>query len=338
MDAAGKVVLLTGATGFVGARLCSELLARGAQVRATVRRPGILGEPAGLEALICEDLAVAPFAPQWMAGVDVVMHLAGNAHHPRGSLGSDDESYRRTNVSATETLARAAAGAGVRRFVYASSVKVNGEDSGEGAYSPGDAPQPQDEYGRSKLAAEAVLRRIADESGMETVIVRPPLVYGPGVKANFLRLLEAVERGLPLPFASLHNRRSLVHVGNLADALIACAAHPAAAGKTYLVCDGEDVSTAELILRIAAALGRPARLFPFPLVLLRLAARAAGKLPEIERLTGNLVLDGGPIRKDLGWLPPFSMDQGLAETAEWFRSLQARQKMGSDPISRGNGV
>lgn len=315
-------VLITGASGFVGARLCTELLARGASVRAPLRRPGALAPRPGLETFDIGDLASSPIDPQRLAGVNTVMHLAGFAHRFKGDPGADADSIRRINVGATEMLAHAAAKAGVRRFVYASSVKVNGEDSGKGSFGSGDAPEPRDEYGRSKLAAETVLRRIAGECAMEIVIARPPLVYGPGVKANFLRLLEAVERGLPLPFASLQNRRSLVHVGNLADALIACACHPAAAGKTYLVCDGEEVSTAELIRRIAAALGRQARLFPFPLALLRLAARAAGKLPEIERLTGNLVLDGGPIRKDLLWQPPFTMQQGLAETAAWFRSRQ----------------
>ena len=317
-------VLVTGATGFVGARLCAELLARGATVRALVRRPAALAPEPRLQLFAIGDLASTLIDPQWMAGVDAVMHLAGFAHRFKGDPGTDAESIRRINVEATAMLARAAAQAGIRRFVYASSVKVNGEDSGAGSFSAGDTPQPRDEYGRSKLAAETVLRRIAAESGMETVVVRPPLVYGPGVKANFLRLLEAVDRGLPLPFASLRNRRSLIHVGNLADALIACACRPAAAGKTYLVCDGEDVSTAELIRRIAAALGRQARLFPFPVALLRLAGRAAGKLPQIERLTGNLVLDGEPIRKELGWRPPFSMQQGLAETAAWFRSRHDR--------------
>ncbi|MBI4294361.1 MAG: NAD-dependent epimerase/dehydratase family protein [Betaproteobacteria bacterium] len=315
-------VLVTGASGFVGARLCAELLARGASVRAPLRRPGALAPRTGLETFAIEDLASSPIDPKWLAGVDAVMHLAGFAHRFKGDPGADADSIRRINVEATEVLARAAAKARVRRFVYASSIKVNGEDSGTGSFSAGDTPGPRDEYGRSKLAAETILRRLAGECGMEIVIVRPPLVYGPGVKANFLRLLEAVDRGLPLPLAGLQNRRSLVHVGNLADALIACACRSAAAGKTYLVCDGEDVSTAELISRIAAALGRQARLFPFPLALLRLAARGAGKLPEIERLTGNLVLDGGPIRKDLLWRPPFTLQQGLAETAAWFRSRQ----------------
>lgn len=315
-------VLVTGATGFVGARLCAELLARGASVRAPVRRAEALAPRPRLQSFAVADLASAPIDLQWLAGLDAVIHLAGFAHLRAGAPGADAQSIRRANVEATEALARAAAGARARRFVYVSSVKVNGEDSGAGAFGAGDAPRPEDEYGRSKLAAEIALDRIASASAMETVVVRPPLVYGPGVKANFLRLLAAVDRGVPLPFANLHNRRSLIHVGNLADALIACASNPAAAGKTYLVSDGEDISTAELVRRIAAALGQRARLFPFPLALLRLAARALGKLPEVERLTGNLAVDSGPIRKDLGWQPPFSMRQGLAETAAWFRSTR----------------
>lgn len=324
VDRLPGLILVTGATGFIGARLCADLLACGASVRAPVRRPGALAPQPGLQTFAIEDLISSPIDQRWMAGVNAVIHLAGFAHRFKGDSGTDADSIQRINVDATAMLARAAAQEGVRRFVYVSSIKVNGENSGSGSYGAGDTPQPRDEYGRSKLAAETALRRIAAESGMEAVIVRPPLVYGPGVKANFLRLLKAVDRGLPLPFASLKNRRSLVHVGNFADALIACACHPAAAGKTYLVCDGEEVSTAELIRRIAGALGRQARLFPFPVTLLRLAARAAGKLAEVERLTGNLVLDSGPIRKDLAWHPPFSMKQGLAETAEWFRSLRNR--------------
>lgn len=324
VDRLPDLILVTGATGYIGARLCADLLARGASVRAPIRRPGALAPQPGLQTFEIGDLTSPLIDLRWMAGVNAVIHLAGFAHRFKGDSGADADSIHRINVDATTMLAGAAAQAGVQRFVYVSSIKVNGENSGSGSYRAGDTPQPRDEYGRSKLAAETSLHRIAAESGMETVIVRPPLVYGPGVKANFLRLLEAVDRGLPLPFSSLQNRRSLVHVGNLADALVACACHPAAAGKTYLVCDGEDVSTAELIHRIAAALGRQARLFPFPVALLRLAARAAGKLAEVERLTGNLVLDGGPIRKELAWQPPFSMKQGLAETAEWFRSLRNR--------------
>jgi nucleoside-diphosphate-sugar epimerase len=319
MDLAGKVVLVTGATGFVGTRLCADLLARGAKVRAFVRRPGALGAQPALEAIVVEDLGAMPIDAQWMAGVDALIHLAGFAHRYEGDPGADADSIRRTNVEATAALARAAGLAGVPRFVYASSIKVNGEDSGAGAYRAGDAPAPEDEYGRSKLAAETALRRIAGETRMQAVIVRAPLVYGPGAKANFLRLLALVDRGLPLPLASVRNRRSLIHVGNLASALIACATHPGATGKTYLVADGEDLSTPQLIRRIAAALGRPALMFPFPVMLLRLAGNALGRGGEIRRLTGNLALDCAPIGLDLGWRPPFNMQQGLAETAAWYR-------------------
>ncbi|MBI2315550.1 MAG: NAD-dependent epimerase/dehydratase family protein [Betaproteobacteria bacterium] len=305
MDAAGKLFFLTGASGFVGARVCAELLARGARVRAVLRRTGDSRDRPGLQVIACGDLASGAIDPQWFSGTDAVIHLAAHAHQSPGSPGADDESFRRTNVVATEALARAAAAARVARFVYASSIKVNGEDSGAGAFSAADAPQPRDAYGRSKLEAENILRDIAAESSMEAAIVRPPLVYGPGVKANFLRLLAAVDRGVPLPLSTFKNRRSLIHVGNLADAIIASACHPAAAGKTYLVSDGEDISTADLVRRIARA----------------------GEGLWTGRLTGNLIVDGGPIRRDLLWRPPFTLDEGLAETAAWYRSV-AQRKIG----------
>jgi nucleoside-diphosphate-sugar epimerase len=250
-------------------------------------------------------------------GVDTVVHLAAIAH--RSS--PDDGELRRVNCDAAVRLAEAAAGS-VRRFVFLSSAKVHGEDSGSRAYTEDDALDPQDSYGRSKLEAERALTDTAARCGIELVIVRPPLVYGPGVRANFLRLLGLIDSGLPLPFASVHNRRSLIYLGNLVDAIARFAEHPAARGP-FLVGDDESVSTPELVSRIARVLGRPARLLPVPPALLRMAGMIAGRRDEMRRLTGNLAIDSLRARRLLDWRPPYTLDAGLAQTARWFRSARA---------------
>jgi Nucleoside-diphosphate-sugar epimerases len=222
-------------------------------------------------------------------------------------------------VAGTAQLAREAARAGVRRLVFVSSIKVNGEESAI-TYRPESPPNPSDPYGISKWEAELELRKVEAETGMEVVVVRPTLVYGPGVKANFLELMKVVSLGIPLPLANITNRRSLIYVGNLVDILAVCASHPVAAGQTYLVSDGEDVSTPDLIRRVAAALGVTPRLLPFPVALFRVAGKLFGKSSAVSRLTGSLAVDSAKVRGDLGWLPPYSMAQGLRETAEDFKS------------------
>ena len=311
-------ILVTGASGFVGTALCRELLARGHTVRAAVRRlvpPGAL--PPQLHQILVPDIAAEFDRRALLDGVGTVVHLAAIAH--RSNL--DDGELRRVNCDAAIRLAEAAAGS-VRRFVFLSSVKVHGEDSGSGTYAEDDTLNPQDSYGRSKLEAERALTETAARNGIELVIIRPPLVYGPEVKANFLRLLGWVDSGLPLPFASMRNRRSLIYVGNLVDAIARFAEHPAACGP-FLVSDDESVSTPELVSRIARALGRPARLLPVPPALLRVAGIIAGRRDEIRRLTGNLAIDSLRARRLLNWRPPYTLDAGLAQTARWFRSARA---------------
>ena len=306
-------VLVTGASGFVGTALCRELLARGHMVRAAVRRlipPGTV--PPRLHQILVPDIAAEFDRCALVDGVGTVVHLAAIAHRANQIEGE----LRRVNCDAAVRLAQAAAG---RRFVFLSSVKVHGEDSGSGTYAEDDALNPQDSYGRSKLEAELALNETAARNGIELVIIRPPLVYGPEVKANFLRLLGWVDSGLPLPFASVRNRRSLVYVGNLVDAIARFAEHPAARGP-FLVGDEESVSTPELVSRIARALERPARLFPAPPALLRAAGMIAGRRDEVRRLTGNLAIDSFRARRLLDWRPPYTLDAGLAETARWFRS------------------
>lgn len=226
--------------------------------------------------------------------------------------------FRQINVAGTERLARMAAINGVKRFVYVSSIKVNGEGC-EKPFTEHDIPAPDDPYGVSKWEAEQTLHKVADDTGLEVVILRPPLVYGLEVKANFLSLLKLFDRAIPMPLSSINNLRSLICVENLVDAIITCITHPKAVGQTYLVSDGKDVSTPELIRRAAAALGRPARLFPFPPSLMRFVGKLFGKSDAVERLIGSLTIDSSKIRRELGWKPPYTMEQGLKETAEWFK-------------------
>jgi nucleoside-diphosphate-sugar epimerase len=225
--------------------------------------------------------------------------------------------FRKVNLVWTKQLARAAASQGIRRFVYLSSIKVNGEQSIM-PFTEQDFPKPLDPYGVSKWEAEQALAQVSAETGMETVVVRSPLVYGPGVGGNFLQLLKILQRGIPLPIASVQNRRSLVYRGNLVDALLCCMRDGRAAGETYLVSDGEDLSTPELIRRLGRAMGVKARLWPFPVPLLRWMGRLAGKKGVVDRLLGSLQVDSSKIRRELDWHPSFSIDRGLAETAAWF--------------------
>jgi nucleoside-diphosphate-sugar epimerase len=212
----------------------------------------------------------------------------------------------------------AAANDGVKRFIFISSIKVNGEGRAD-AYTEDDEVSPQDHYGVSKWEAEQELRKISDTTDIEMVILRPPLVYGPGVKANFLRLFKIVERGFPLPLSSIKNRRSFIYLGNLIDAIITCINHPEAAGHTFLVGDEENISTPGLIRQIALALKKPARLFSIPPFLMQLAGKFIGKSAAIDRLLGSLTIDSTKIRKKLEWKPPYTIEQGIKETAMWYQ-------------------
>ncbi len=325
-------VLVTGASGFVGRELCACLEAGEHEVVRAARQPRgeggdvIVGD-IGLDTDWRFALTPSPSPLGRGESVDVVVHLAARVHVMHDEATDPLAEFRKVNVEGTLNLARQAAAAGVRRFVFLSSVKVNGEGR-DVPYRETDAAAPQDAYAVSKWEAEQGLMAIAQETGMEVVILRPPLVYGPGVGANFLRLLRMVERGVPLPLGAIDNRRSLLYLGNLVDAIALCLAHPAAANRTYLVADGEDVSTPELIRRLAALMGGPARLWPVPPGLLELAGKLVGKSAEVQRLLGSLAVDSGAIRRELGWQPPFTLEEGLAETVRWYRGSQLRVARG----------
>lgn len=302
-------VLVTGASGFIGRAACSAFAKRGWQVRAALRKPANIE---GAQAVLGD------LAQGWpLDGVDVVVHLAGIAHQIHAQ--NAESVYQEMNCNATERLARAAAHAGVKRFVFMSSIKVNGERTPiDRPFRADDAPQPEDRYARSKRDAERALANMGGK--LEIVVLRPPLVYGPGVRANFLRLIRLVERRLPLPLGAIKNRRSLIYVGNLAELVVAAASSPAAAGQTFLAADGDDLSTPQLISEIGRALGTNARLIGVPVALLRLGGALTGMGAEVGRLVDSLVVDASGTCERLGWRPPFTARDGIAETVRWYRS------------------
>lgn len=316
--------LITGANGFVGKSLCAELLRQEQSVRAAVRQTSQLQQ--GIEVVAVGNIDENTDWLNALQGVDVVIHLAARVHVMSDTVADPLAEFRRVNTAGTEHLARCAAANGVKRLVYVSSIKVNGEAThGEDKLTEANVPAPQDPYGISKWEAEKALHQVADQTGLEVVIVRPPLVYGPGVRGNFAQMLGVVAKGIPLPFALINNRRSLIYVGNLAHALLTCATHPAAAGQTFLVCDGDDISTTDLLRQLAKGMDVPAHLFPCPPALLRLVGKLADKSQQLERLLGSLRVDGDKMRADLDWVPPYSLPQGLQATAEWYRTHASPQ-------------
>ena len=307
-------VLITGATGFVGSALIERLQREDVELSATV----LEGEDAGLLPAEVGRIVVQPFCEssdcfEAVKDVGLVIHLAARVHIMRDRATDPLEEFRRVNVRGTERLARQAAQSGVKRFIFVSTVKVHGEESAT-PYREDSPIAPVEPYSVSKAEAEALLRNIAEETGLEVVIIRPPLLYGPNVKANFRQLMRIVGHNVPLPVAYVHNKRSFMFVGNLVDALVCCATHPKAAGQSYLVSDGEDISTPELIQRIAKSMGLRARMFPFPVGLLRFVAGVFGIHGAVERLAGSLQVDSSKIRRDLGWTPPYTLEQGLERT------------------------
>jgi nucleoside-diphosphate-sugar epimerase len=314
-----KIFLVTGGSGFVGRALINRLtLIAGSTVIAPVRNVATKF-PEGVRSIPFSNLDATFNWSDELKDVDCVVHAAARVHIMNDVSADPLTAFRKVNVEATLNLARQAAASGTKRFIFISSIKVNGEGAEPGTvYRADDVPAPIDPYGVSKLEAEQGLKELAAVTGMEVVIIRPVLVYGPGVKANFLSMMRWLYRGVPLPFGAVHNQRSLVAIDNLVDLIVTCSDHPAAANQVFLVSDGEDVSTTQLLRKLAGALGKPARLLPIPVWLLSGAAALLGKRALSDRILGSLQVDISKNRQLLGWTPPVTLDKALSLTAQHF--------------------
>lgn len=309
--------LVTGANGFVGRALCEELVTQGYHVVAISRHPFVC---TGTEVIVVPNICQADLR-SILTGVELIFHLAGRAHVMNETEPDPEKAFHDTNVVVTETLAKAAVQVGVKRFVYVSSIKVYGDQCGDAVLTEALPPAPDDAYGRSKWQAEQAL--LAVSGAMETVIIRPPLIYGPGVKANFLNLIKLVDHSIPLPLGGIENQRSMLYIGNLTNALVICATHPNAAGKTYLVSDQADVSTPHLVKFIAQSLGKPSMIVNIPLGFMRLAASLLRKQGVYDRLVQSLRLDSSRISEELDWHPPFTVNEGIKATIHWYKTMKA---------------
>ena len=315
-------VLVTGASGFVGEALVFRLLVEQkfspiAAARGATRLHGLCP-------VVSFDLTHAKILPA-LDDIQVVIHAAARVHVMNETAIDALAEFRKVNVEGTLRLAQRAAESGVKRFIFISSIKVNGESTLPGKpFKADDQPNPLDPYGVSKYEAEEALKQLGRDTGMEVVIIRPPLVYGPGVKANFLSMLSWLNKGIPLPLGAIRNQRSLVAIGNLVNLIVTCIGHPAAANQTFLASDGEDLSTTQLLRRLSKALGKSARLLPMPEWLLKLAASTLGKQAFAQRLCGSLQIDINKNRELLGWTPPINMDKAMRQTAGHYLEKQTK--------------
>ncbi|QQZ29921.1 SDR family oxidoreductase [Thiothrix subterranea] len=317
-----KNILLTGSTGFIGSSLTQHLHQKGYPIIAAIRQISDAFSP-GIQQVSVSDLLPSTNWTSAINKVDTIIHLAARAHILKDQATAPLAAFRETNTYATLNLAQQAANAGVRRFIFISSIGVNGNQTYAKPFTADDLPTPAEPYAISKHEAEIGLRQIATETGMEVVIIRPPLVYGANAPGNFGQLIKTVTRGIPLPLGNIRNQRSLVALPNLIDLITTCIDHPAAANQIFLVSDGEDLSTTELLQRLSHALGKPARLLPIPQSWLETALTLVGKRAIAQRLCGNLQVDISKTRDLLGWTPPVSVDEALRQTAQAY--LQAKR-------------
>jgi len=325
------IIAVTGANGFLGRKLVSAAVSRGWTVRAMIRESG--SRHAFPDGVQTQSIDLVADESQWraaLADVDVVVHAAARAHILRETAADPAQAFASLNTEATERIALAAAACGVKRFVFVSSIGVNGSSSESGVFTEQSAENPSSPYAVSKRNAENALRKVAAAGTMQTVIVRPPLVYGPEVKANFLRLLALVDRDLPLPFKGIDNRRSFVFVDNLVDLILTCCVHPQAAGETFLAGDGSEFSTQELILELSKRMGRRGRLFHLPAPVMKLAAQLLGRRSVYEQLCGSLEVSAAKAGRKLDWHPVVSPQSGLDSTVQWFVENNGRS---AEPVA-----
>ena len=311
-------VLVTGANGFVGRSLCEQLMDLEYSVRGALRRAGLPEECRGFEQVVVGDIGPVTNWEKALAGVDCVVHLAARVHVMNDRVDNPLAEFRRVNLDGTIRLAEQACSIGIQRFVYLSTIKVNGDETCGTPFSAADQPFPLNPYGVSKAEAEDYLLEKVGRDCMEVVIIRPPLVYGSGVKANFQKMMQCLVSGIPLPLGAIHNKRSLVAVENLVGLIVTCIEHPAAANQVFLAGDGEDLSTTELLQRLGVALGKPVHLLPVPQWLVESGLRMLGKGDVAQRLCSSLQVDISKARDLLGWRPSISVDEGLKKTADWY--------------------
>jgi nucleoside-diphosphate-sugar epimerase len=311
-------LLITGSTGFLGKALCKNLKIKKHLIHTAIRSENqILIE--GTKSFNVGDICSTTKWKNALMGIDCVIHCAARTHVMKEEKKNQLLSYRKINVEGTKNLAIQAASQGVKRFIFISSIKVNGEQTvGCSSFNSNNNPKPEDAYGISKWEAEQTLWNISKLTGLEVVIIRPPLVYGEEVKGNFLRLLDLIYKGVPLPLAGIKNNRSFLGIENLIDAITQCIDHPKASGNTFLISDLECISTSDLINKLARLMKKPSRLFSVPISLIKLIGYITGKSLEIKRLLYSLQVDSSNIRKALGWTPPFSLDEGLKKTVKWY--------------------
>ena len=316
-SSAAKTLLVTGANGFIGKALCKTLSKQGYSVRESVRK---IDKTSSAQQIAVGEINAATDWTDALIGIDAVVHLAARVHVMNETATDALAAYRKVNVEGSLHLAQAAVKAGVKRFIFMSSVKVNGEGTPFGhPYTPEDLPAPADPYGVSKYEAEIALQQLAKDTGLEVVIIRPPLIYGPGVKANFKNMMGILSRSLPLPLGAIQNKRSLVALDNLIDLIICCINHPAAANEIFLVSDGLDISTPDLLRRVAKALSKKALLIPVPSGMLQWIAKLLGKAAVAQRLCESLQVDISKTQQLLNWTPPVNIDDALHKTALFYK-------------------